>query len=32
MHDDVCNVYNSMYDVLDMFDAHNGVMMSMMIA
>ena len=32
MHDDVCNLYISMYDVLDMLDAHNGIMMSMMIA
>ena len=32
MHDDVRNVYISMYDVLDMFDALYSDMMSMMIA
>ena len=30
MHDDISNLYISMYDILDMFDALNGVMMSMM--
>ena len=32
MHDDVRNIYISMYDVLDMLDALSGDMMSMMIA
>ena len=32
MHDDVRNLYISMYDIFDMLDALNGVMMSMMIA
>ena len=32
MHDNIRNLYISMYDVYDIFDALNGVMMSMMIA
>ena len=32
MHDNIRNLYILMYDVHDMFDAFNGVMMSMMIA
>ena len=32
MHDDVRNIYISMYDVLDMLDAPYGDMISMMIA
>lgn len=31
MHDDVCNIYISMYDVLDMFDTLNGIMKSIII-
>ena len=32
MHDDVRNIYISMYDVLDMLNAIYGDMMSIMIA
>ena len=32
MHDNVCNLYISMYDIHDVFDVLNDVMMSMMIA